>query len=69
MEHETERALQKYSNIMIKNITEMGFESSFSSKGMWGTYLAGLPRKVCRSATGKYATEKTAYDSLNPIGA
>ena len=68
MEHESEKALQTYCNIMIRNITEMGSESSFSSKVLWDTYLAGLPGNLRRTATGIYATEKAAYDGLNPIG-
>ena len=67
MVHESEKALQAYSSIQIRNITEMGAESSFSSKGIWDQYLSGLPEQLLRSAANIYANEKAAYDALSPV--
>ncbi len=68
MTHETEQALQTFSNIQIRNITEMGADSSLSSKGLWDHYMAGLYGPLSRSATTIYANEKAPFDTLSPIG-
>ena len=67
MVHESEKALQAYCAIQIRNITEMGPESSFSSKGMWDQFLSGLPEPLLRTAASIYASEKSAYDAPSPI--
>ena len=67
MVHESKKALQAYCSIQIRNITEMGSKSSFSSKGMWDQFLSGLPELLLRTAANIYATEKAAYDALSPI--
>jgi len=68
MTHETEQALQTFSNIQIRNIIEMGADSSLSSKGLWDHYMAGLYGPLPRSATTIYANEKATFDTLSPIG-
>ena len=68
MTHETEQALQTFSNIQIRNITEMGIDSSLSIKELWDHYMAGLYGPFPRSATTIYANNKAAYDALSPIG-
>ena len=67
MSQETEQALQTFSNIQIRNITEMGADSRLSSKGLWNHYMSGLYGPLVRSATTIYSSEKAAYDALTPI--
>ena len=67
MSQETEQALQTFSNIQIRNITEMGEDSSFSSKGLWDHYMSGLYGPLSRSATTIYSNEQAIYDALTPI--
>ena len=67
MTHESEKAMQAYANIQIRNITEMGSDSTLSSKGIWETFLKGLPPHVRTTATSVYTTEKESYDAQDPI--
>ena len=65
--HESEKAMQAYSSIQVRNITKMGAESSFSSKGIWDQFLLGLPEALLRSTANIYANELAAYDALSPV--
>jgi len=67
MTHETEQALQTFSNIQIRNIIEMGADSSLYSKGLWDHYMAGLYGPLPRSATTIYANEKATFDTLSQL--
>lgn len=67
MVHESEKALQAYCAIQIRNITEMGAESSFSAKGMWDQFMSGLPEPLLKIEASMYATGKPTYDNLSPI--